>query len=105
MSEVQKTTRKAKRVETYGTYILKVLKSIETEEGKSPKDIGVSKRCMASTQETVCLQLRRQMSGTGTLFGFIPGQTLAGKAPKVALMRALYSRGDLDNGEKLTSNN
>ena len=41
-----KLDRKAKRVETYGTYILKVLKSIETEEGKSPKEIGVSKRCM-----------------------------------------------------------
>ena len=50
MSDVKmsqnKVDRKSRRVETYGTYILKVLKSIDHEEGKSPKDIGVSKRCM-----------------------------------------------------------
>ena len=58
MTEVQKdakanTERKAKRVETYGTYILKVLKSIETEDGKTPTDIGVSKRCMEAMNSLV----------------------------------------------------
>ena len=56
MSDVKhekKTERKAKRVETYGTYILKVLKSIETEEGKAPKDVGVSKRCMEAMNSLV----------------------------------------------------
>ena len=40
---VAKTQRKHKRVETFGTYILKVLKFCEANEHK---DIGVSKRCM-----------------------------------------------------------
>ena len=49
----KKETRKVKRTETYGTYILKVLKSIETEDGKAPKDIGVSKRCMEAMNSLV----------------------------------------------------
>ena len=51
--EVKKTERKTKRVETYGTYILKVLKSIETEEVKAPKEVGVSKRCMEAMNSLV----------------------------------------------------
>ena len=35
-------TRKMKRVETYGTYILKVLKSSDAFQGKE-SDVGVSK--------------------------------------------------------------
>lgn len=49
----KKTERKTKRVETYGTYILKVLKSIEAEDGKAPKDVGVSKRCMEAMNSLV----------------------------------------------------
>jgi len=51
--EVKKTERKAKRVETYGTYILKVLKGIEGEDGKISKDVGVSKRCMEAMNSLV----------------------------------------------------
>ena len=38
-------TRSKKRIETYGTYILKVLKSLEQDD-KNIKDLGISKRCM-----------------------------------------------------------
>ena len=57
MSDVKpiqkKSERKAKRVETYGTYILKVLKAIESEDGKGQKDVGVSKRCMEAMNSLV----------------------------------------------------
>ncbi|CAL6018552.1 Histone_H2B [Hexamita inflata] len=57
MSDVKpiqkKSERKAKRVETYGTYILKVLKAIESEDGKGQKDVGVSKRCMEAMNSPV----------------------------------------------------
>lgn len=43
-------TRKAKRVETYGTYILKVLKSCDANPNK---DVGVSKRCMEAMNSLV----------------------------------------------------
>ena len=49
----QKADRKVKRVETYGTYILKVLKSIEGEDGKVNKEVGVSKRCMEAMNSLV----------------------------------------------------
>ena len=48
-----KMERKAKRVETYGTYILKVLKSIEAADEKGPKECGVSKRCMEAMNSLV----------------------------------------------------
>ena len=47
-----KHERKAKRVETYGTYILKVLKQIESGDDKN-KDAGVSKRCMEAMNSLV----------------------------------------------------
>ncbi|KAH0571239.1 Histone H2B [Spironucleus salmonicida] len=47
-----KATRKMKRVETYGTYILKVLKASDAFQGKDA-DCGVSKQCMAAMNSMV----------------------------------------------------
>ena len=44
--------RKMKRVETYGTYILKVLKSSDAFQGKE-SDVGVSKQCMSAMNSMV----------------------------------------------------
>ena len=53
VAPAQKAERKMKRTETYGTYILKVLKSIETEDKTNPKDIGISKKCMEAMNSLV----------------------------------------------------
>ena len=51
-AQAEDKTRSKRRVETYGTYILKVLKSLEQDE-KNVKDLGISKRCMEAMNSLV----------------------------------------------------
>jgi histone H2B len=65
-TEIAKKAHNKKRVESYSTYVLKVLKAVSAED-KQNADVGVSKRCMEAMNSLVTDLFERIATEAATL--------------------------------------